>query len=279
MAINLDAIKAALKGAKAKEGGSSAESTMKLPYWKAEIGEHELRLMPYSDSTGLPFQEVKFYEKLSKYRLVAPSSFGLPDPVKDMFDEKRKTKEGWTIAKNLRPRERYFALVIDRAHEEKGVQIWEFSKDVRNDFFGIFIHKDNVDDDMTNVNTGYDFTVNITQKIDANGKPATFNGYAVKAIKPTARKKPSKLSSNKENIDKWTKQMINLEEVFKTQVKTPEELFEVLENYVVTLLSAEPAQSTTTTNSAKTQSATAKIDAVFGTEDDDTEEDSAQSTA
>ena len=69
------------------------------------------KIFGLKSTTGEPFQEVLYYDKreLSERRFVAPYAFGLPDPIKDQFDELRNSKKhpgGWAIAKHLRPKER-----------------------------------------------------------------------------------------------------------------------------------------------------------------------------
>lgn len=233
---NLDSIKAALtKGEKGSSTKTSA--TSKTVYWKPTIGEHDIRFVPVKTSGGEPFQEVLYYEKLTERRIVAPYGFGLPDPVKEQFDELRNSKkhpDGWTIAKNLRPKERFYAVVIVRGEEAKGPQVWEFSKDTRDAIYGILSHKDNVDEDMFSVEVGYDFTCAVTPVIE-NGKPRMYNGSPVKQINLQARKKPSPLSKDKAQAKAWTEVLPSLEDMFKRQCKDSEELLVVLENFVAKL--------------------------------------------
>lgn len=255
---SMEAIKAALTKKTTK-----TDSGPKLTYWKAVIGEHEIRFLPYVDSTGRPFQEVLYYEKLADRRVTAPCSFGMPDPIKDMFEEKRKTKEGWQIAKHLRPRERYYAVIIVRGEEEKGPQVWEFSKELRDQIFGILTHKDNVDEDMFNPETGYDFTVTVSQATDANGKPRTFNGSVVKSVNVTPRKKPSKLSTKVADAKKWLDAMPNLEESFKKYVKSPEELLELAEAFVANQVGGSSKSDEGTDHNASNGQHKADVDSAF----------------
>lgn len=231
---NLDAIKAALtKGDKTTAHGTGT----KTAYWKPTMGEHDLRFLPIANSKGEPFMEVLYYDKLSDRRMVAPFSFGLPDPVKEQFDELRNSKkhpDGWTIAKNLRAKERFYGVIMVRGEEDKGPQVWEFSKDTRDLIYGILAHKDNVDEDMLSPDVGYDFTCSVTPVIEG-GKPRLFNGSPVKQVNLQARKKPSPLSKDKAQAKRWLDAVPNLEDMFKKQCKTPEELIEALENFVAKL--------------------------------------------
>ena len=231
MAYNINAIKAALSNA----GGSqnkTATASSKTNYWKPTIGEHDVRFLPYADSMGNPFLEVSYYNDLSDRRLVAPFAFGLPDPIKELFETKRKQKDGWQVAKLLKAKERYYAAIIVRGEEAKGAQVWEFSKEIRDQIYSILSHKDNIDEDMFNPETGYDFTITVGQAMDASGKPRTFNGSAVKSFNISPRKRPSKLSAKAAEAKQWLDNMPKLEDMFKKQVKTPEELLEVLSAFV-----------------------------------------------
>lgn len=258
---NLDAIKAALtKNDKTSAAGKGAGGT-KTAYWKPTLGEHDLRFLPIQNSSNEPFQTVAYYnEPLTEQRLVAPYSFGLPDPIKEQFEELRNSKkhpDGWSIAKNLRAKERFYAVIIVRGEEEKGPQIWEFSKETRDQVYGILTHKDNVDEDMLSPDVGYDFTCAVTQVIEG-GKPRLFKGSPVKQINLQARKKPSPLSKDKAQAKKLLEAVPNLEEMFKKQCKGPEELVEVLEQFVANLTSAPPTAATRESGTDLTESRTGK---------------------
>jgi len=259
---NIDKIKAALE---AKLNPTKATSNSKLTYWKPTMGEHDVRFLPYADENSQPFQKVAYYEKISDRRFVAPSSFGMDDPIAELFAERRqdKDKEAWKLTKQLKPRDRYYAVIIVRGEEDKGPQIWEFSEDLRVDIYKTLSHKDNADEDMFNPETGYDFTVDVSPQME-NGKPKTFNGYPMKTITVKPRKKPSKLGT-KDQMEKWLQAIPNLHDYFKSQVKKPEELLEVLENFVNKFSSAETTPSSTKVHQTSSDEATdAKLNDAFG---------------
>lgn len=240
---NIDSIKAELE-AKLQPKAAATNNTSggsKITYWKPTMGEHDIRFLPYKDLNGQPFEKLSFYEKIADRRVLAPSSFGLPDPISEMFATRRvdKDKEAWQITKNLKAKERYFAVIVVRGEEEKGPQVWEFSENMKTEIYKTLAHKDNVDEDMFHPETGYDFTVSVTPEME-NGKPRMFNGYPVKNISLTPRKKPSKLGTAKE-IEAFLKAMPNIREVFTAQVKKPEELLVIAENYVRSFTTATSA--------------------------------------
>lgn len=230
---NLDAIKAALS--KGEKGGGTAQKTdgKKNVYWKPTLGTHDVRFLPMPTTTGEPFLRVEYYEKLTERRFIAPSCFGLPDPIKDQFAvlRKSKSKEDWNTTKNLRPREKFYATIIVRGEEDKGPQIWELTPAIRQKVYDILMHKDNVDEDMFSPEVGYDFTVTISPVLE-NGKPKTFNGYPMKEYGLQPRKKPSVLSKDKNQAKAWLDGMPNLEESMRQFCYPPEKLIEIMENYI-----------------------------------------------
>ena len=235
---DLSKIRAAMSTQKTATSKGQFQKNAPLKYFKPTIGTHDIRFLPYMSSEGHPIQEVHYYEKISPdgKRLVAPFFFGLPDPIRDIFEEKRKEKDGWAIAKTMKAKDRYYAVIIDRAHEEEGPMLWEFSKDVQQAFYTIMLSKDYAEDNILDPDTGYDFELNVTQVIE-NGKARTFNGSPVKKLALSIRRRPSPLSPDKAKAEKWVQDIPKLEEMFKRQAssKTPEELIEMLENFVAKL--------------------------------------------
>lgn len=139
MSYNIEALKAkisALSGPTKAVG--SGETKAKLTWWKPQIGNYDLRFIPLLDENGQPlsqpFFEVGYYDakELSEKRFVAPGQFGGEDPLKIVAQElaKDRSREGWLIRKKLTPRERYYAAVLIRGEEDKGVQVWEMSPQV-----------------------------------------------------------------------------------------------------------------------------------------------------
>ena len=142
-------------------------------------------------------------------------------------------------------------MIIVRGEEDKGPQVWEFSKETRDQVYGILTHKDNIDEDMLSPEVGYDFTCAVTPVIEG-GKPRLFKGSPVKQVNLQSRKKPSPLTKDKALAKKWIEATPNLEETMKRQCKTFEELAEVLENFVATLSGGAPTASGTDLTEVRT---------------------------
>ena len=229
MGYNLDAIKAKiaeLSGEKKAGGGGGA----KMNWFKPGLGQHNIRFLPYSDKNGQPFQEIAYYDSklLSERRFVTPTQFGMEDPVFELLTELKKdrSKESWSVWKNLQPKERYFAPVVVRGEESKGVQVWELNSRLVKDIYSVLAHPDYKDENLMDAENGYDFTVMVSPT------DKTFNGNAVKEIKLQPRRKPSPLSENDAEKEKLLKGIPNLEAYFKAQVKSKEEMIQMLENFV-----------------------------------------------
>lgn len=234
MSYDIEAIKrkiAALSGNKSATLTTENKNRPKLTYWKPQIGQHDIRILPYRDSNGQPVQEVSYYDSrlLSERRFVAPAQFGMPDPIFEMLTDLRKdrsSKSSWKLFTQLRPRERYYIPILVRGEEAKGVQLWEFNSKMLKDLYAIFAHPDYSDEDLTHPESGYDFTVTVTPT------EKTFNGFAVKDIKLQPRRKPSPLALSEADRTKILAGVPNLEEIFKGQVKNEEQLGEIIENFL-----------------------------------------------
>ena len=262
----LDAIKEKIA---ALSGNQKQGEKQKINWAKLGIGTYDVRFVPLTDGNGnalaQPFFEVSYYDNkdLSERRFPSSAQFGLEDPIKETAMElaKDKSREAWLVRKKLTPKERYYAAIVIRGEEEKGLQVWELSPKLCKDIYGILVHPDYQDEDMFSIETGYDFTVTVS----ATDK--MFNNYPVKEIKLQPRRKASKLLPKKEQIEAVLKTVPNFEAYFKAQIKSPEELIQIRDNFLA-MQSGENAGETTadgTTRGASedTAKAVASVDAAF----------------
>lgn len=253
---NIDKIKQKineLSGRKASKTGNSEERT-KLQWFKPSLGQHSVRFLPYKHADNAqPFAEISYYDNrlLSEKRLVAPLQFNMQDPIFDALVELKvdTSKEAWMIWRNLTTKPRYYAPVLVRGEEEKGVQIWELSPKLANKIFQVLAHPDYEDEDLFHPETGFDFLVSITPT------DKLYNGNPVKEIEFAARRKPSKLADTEEATNKILAAVPNLHAYFKAQVPTAETLSNILENFL-----AGNAGISETSSSAKNSSADEDID-------------------
>ena len=74
---------------------------------------------------------MSFYYGIGKSKVLALGpNFGERDPILEFIDDLKKTadSEDWELIKKLYPKERYFAHVLVRGEEDKGIRLWEMGK-------------------------------------------------------------------------------------------------------------------------------------------------------
>ena len=211
MAVNLDALQKKLNQL---SGVNSRKSVM----WKPPEGEETtIRIVAFPDNDGQPFKERYFYYGIGNNPgLLAPYQFNKPDPFQELITKLRgdDTKESYELAKKLYPKMRSFAAVVVRGEEDKGVRLWSFGKTVYQDLLKIMLDSDY--GDITDVREGFDIKVSCS-------KPAG-RTYAGTSVRP--RPKSSALSTDKKQIEEWTSNIPDLNELY--DLKSYEELEKII---------------------------------------------------
>ena len=128
-------------------------------------GEQTIRIVPTAD--GDPFKEYWFHYNLGKNPgfLSPKRNFGVEDPLNDFVRQlfKEGTEDSIKMAKNLMARQRFFAPVLVRGEEEKGVRIWGFGKMAYQELLNLVLNPEY--GDITDVEGGTDLVLKY-------GKPA-----------------------------------------------------------------------------------------------------------
>jgi len=235
MAYNLDAIKQKIADLSGGRNGGKSDR-VKLTWFKPSLladgskNSYEIRFMPYTDRQGQPFEEVSYYDnkELSERRFVSPAQYQLEDPIFDLINELRKenTRETWRLMNNLRPKDRFYAPIVVRGEEDRGVQIWELNSKILKDIYSILAHPDYADEDMMDAENGFDFTLDV----EDSGK--MFGKWKVKNYNLTPRRKPTRLAKGKKDVDALVASVPDLEAYFKGQVRNPEQLQQTVENFL-----------------------------------------------
>jgi len=151
MGINLEKMRAKLASLQNKGGNNS--------FWKPQDGEQTIRIVPTSD--GDPFKDYWFHYNLGKNNgfLSPKKNFGENDPLDDfirnLFNE--GTEDSIKMAKNLMARQRFFAPVLVRGEEDKGVRIWGFGKMAYQQLLELVLNPDY--GDITDTEEGTDLTI------------------------------------------------------------------------------------------------------------------------
>ena len=151
MAIDLAKMRAKLDSVKNKGG--------KTGFWKPPEGESTIRIVPTKD--GDPFKDYWFHYNLGNNTgfLSPKKNFGEDDPLDDFVRGlwREKTDESIKLAKNLCARQRFFAPVLVRGEEDRGVQVWGFGKMAYQQLLELVLNPDY--GDITDTEDGTDLVI------------------------------------------------------------------------------------------------------------------------
>ena len=179
--------------------GSSGKTYEKIDYtkvfWKPQVGNYTIRIVPSKFNKQNPFREVYFHYGFAKGPVLALNNFGEADPIMEFAAKLRQSKDrdNWALAKKLDPKMRVFVPVIVRGEEHLGVRLWEFGKEVYKSLLGFAADEDY--GDFTDIQDGFDF------KIDAVA--AEVAGRKVVSCTLRPRPKSSPISDDANLVNKW----------------------------------------------------------------------------
>jgi len=237
MAYNLDAIKQKLSNIANKNnrfGGKGKEEDANKPrlkYWKPTEGNTDIRILPFNDGNGQPVQELLYYDSklLADRRFVAPYQFGMDDPINEMLVNlstgPRLDKSVFKTLMQFKAKPSYYFPIIVRGREDEGVMFWELNeRNLQKVYSATFAHPDYEEEDLTDLDKGYDLTVTGT---DAGKK---FNGNTVIEWTISPRKKPSKLMKNAAEAQLLVDSIPDVKAFFKQYIKGSAKIKEMLDN-------------------------------------------------
>lgn len=238
MAVDFEAIKRKLNQL-------SGQGNKRNAMWRPQEGEEvTVRILSFPDNDdGLPFVERWFYYNIGNNPgLLAPYQFKKPDPIQDLINKLRDegTKESYELAKKLYPKPRYYAPVVVRGEEDKGIRVWSFGKMVYQSLLNIMLDEDY--GDITDVAEGRDVKVICTK---APGRM-----WATTEVRP--RGKQSRLSDNNDQVKNWVSNIPNLDDMYA--LKSSEELEKIVNDWLNGDLEESSYNSTGTTRNVKAQS-------------------------
>ena len=215
MAINFDALKKKLDSF---QGRNSTRDLM----WRPTEGEESVvRLIAYPNNDGLPFAERWFYYNIGRGGILAPSQFGKPDPINELHQKLRNSNDDAQreLASKLRAKVRYYAPVVVRGEEEKGVRLWAFSKTVYQSLANFMLGEFG---DITDIDAGHDVAV-------SSSKPPG-RQWATTSVMPRIAKTP--LTTNATHAKQWLNALPNLDEIY--QLQSYEEIASIVNNWLNT---------------------------------------------
>ena len=151
--MDLNAIKKRLSDMQSQASNQGGQKTNL--FWKPSVGKQLIRVVPSKYNKDFPFTEMKFYYGIGSKRVMAsPSNWGEKDPIEEFAKKLRSTndKENWRLAKKLDAKVRTFAPIVVRGQEDEGVKLWQFGKEVYQEFLNLAA--DDEIGDFTDINQG-----------------------------------------------------------------------------------------------------------------------------
>jgi hypothetical protein len=139
---------------------------------------------------------------------------GTPDFDSDYFE----------VAKKLYPSTNWYAAVVVRGEEGKGVQIWKLNKGVYTELVEAFTNEDI--GDFMDVKKGYDVEITV-EKVNTGGS------FFYAAHAECARKQ-SPMTTDLELMKKWREDAkeINIDDLHRKAIRSDEEIMAALDTFV-----------------------------------------------
>ena len=244
MAIDMKKIRAR-KVALTNRNGNGGNGSY---FWRPQDGEQTIRIVPTSD--GDPFKDFWFHYNVGENNgfLSPKKNFGEDDPldtfVRKLFNE--GTEESVKMAKNLMARQRFFAPVLVRGEEHKGVRVWGFGKMVYEQLINLVLNPEY--GDITDPDSGTDLVLHY-------GKPA---GAQFPQTKLTPRRRSSALADDKAKIREVLDQIPDFAKLFES--KTGPEIQAMLDEF---LLGEDDAEDASTETKKYSNTETDAVDKAF----------------
>ena len=235
MALNLEAMRAKLNASKNGKKPNGKNSTM----WKPKAGDQNIRILPTAD--GDPFREFHFHYNVGKNPGIYCNKrndggeCAICDFASKLWREGVENDDSTlkNEAKKLFARKRYYSPVLVRGAESEGVKIWAYGKTAYETLLGYVLDPDY--GDITDPQTGTDIKLTYTLASGPGAFPKT-------ALQP--RRRPSVLCDDAiADCQELLDSVPNIDKLF--DVKTSEEVQELLDGYLSSDSSAESSSSET----------------------------------
>ena len=230
--MDLNAIKNRLEQMNKQTSANSGGG--KSLFWKPSVGKEVVRVVPNKYNKQFPFTEMLFYYGIGQRVMASPQNWQEKDPIQEFTKQLRNSgdKENWRLAKKLDAKTRIFAPIIVRGQEDEGIKLWQFGKEVYQDFLNMAA--DEEIGDYTDIVGGRDI------KLTTVGPEVTGTPYNKTSVGPSL--KTSALTGDDVTAKNLLENQPNPLEVFKRF--TFDEVKAALQEY---LSDGETQVSTTTT--------------------------------
>tara|TARA_R110000796_G_scaffold4716_2_gene18009 strand:- start:3773 stop:4597 length:825 start_codon:yes stop_codon:yes gene_type:complete len=234
--MDLNAIKNRLEQMNKQTSSNSGGG--KSLFWKPSVGKEVVRVVPNKYNKQFPFTEMMFYYGIGQRVMASPQNWNEKDPIQEFTKQLRQSgdKDNWRLAKKLDAKTRIFAPIIVRGQEGEGVKLWQFGKEVYQDFLNMA--SDDEIGDYTDIVGGRDI------KLTTVGPEVTGTPYNKTSVGPSLR--TSSLSDDETVAQSLLENQPNPLDVFKRF--TFDEVKAALQDF---LSDGETQVSTTTTTTAQ----------------------------
>ena len=176
-------------------------------FWKPSVVKQVVRLVPNKYNKDFPFTEMMFYYGIGQRVMASPQNWNEKDPIQEFTKQLRTTndKENWRLAKKLDAKTRIFAPVVVRGEESEGVKLWQFGKEVYQEFLNMAA--DEEIGDYTDIAQGRDI------KLTTVGPEVTGTPYNKTSIGPSLKTSP--ISKDKDEVNKFLEDQPDPMKIFK----------------------------------------------------------------
>jgi hypothetical protein len=191
--------------AKAAQEAKEAMKKSRLPTFKPTRNDDgtpsksRVRILPSLNGQDPIKKSFYLWELLKladvKYPISEPyATWDVENPIQHLLNDIKKSN--FDLYKSLRPNESYNVIVLDRANEDAGPQIWPLSYAQYKELEGFILdNSDYEDEDLFDLRIGFDFEVTTKHQAGPDGKKKMF-GPPGKA-KPVYETKLSPLNKSK----------------------------------------------------------------------------------
>ena len=176
-------------------------------FWKPSVGKQVVRVVPNKFNKQIPFTEMLFYYGIGQRVMASPQNWGEKDPIQEFTKQLRQSgdKENWRLAKKLDAKVRTFAPIVVRGQEDEGVKLWQFGKEVYQEFLNLAA--DEEIGDFTDIAQGRDI------KLSTVGPESTGTPYNKTSIGPSL--KQTQLADTEDAIKQLLENQADPMKVFK----------------------------------------------------------------
>ena len=153
-------------------------------FWKPSVGKQVVRVVPNKYNKSIPFTEMLFYYGIGERVMASPQNWKEKDPIREFTKQLRSSndKENWRLAKKLDAKTRIFAPIVVRGQEDEGVKLWQFGKEVYQEFLNMAA--DEEIGDYTDIAQGRDI------KLTTVGPEVTGTPYNKTSVGPSLKTSP-----------------------------------------------------------------------------------------